>query len=409
VLRKTTLTILVLLLFKNIQTSWAQIPNGETPSNLLDTILRSNSSLQSVISNKDKFRIQIIYSRISKDSKGEIVLTHYSFNENENNYFYPASLVKLPLSIFAIEKMNGLKSIGVSLESKLSIDSNYTCQKAVTEDILSNNHIPSIKNYITKALIVSDNESYNRLFEFVSPEYCYERLNQIGFTNGRIISRFSSCDSTENRHTNSFKFYNDSNELIYSQPPAYFSKKITPPFSNMKIGNAHYSKGKTINSPKDFSKSNCFPLKYMHDLLIELIYPSLNSMEFSITESDREYLLKGLSSSPQESEIIPIVTNPAYNEFMTNYLYYGAQKNVVRNPNLKVYNVVGQSYGFLSDISYFQDTQNNVEFFLSAVIYTNSSEVVGNGGYQYETVGFPFLQELGKTIYNFELKNKSKN
>jgi hypothetical protein len=177
----------------------------------------------------------------------------------------------------------------------------------------------------------------------------------------------------------------------------------------MKIGNAHYSRGKTINSPKDFSKSNCFPLKYMHDLLIELIYPSLNSIEFSITESDREYLLKCLSSSPQESEIIPIFTNPAYNEFMTNYLYYGAQKNVIRNPNLKVYNIVGQSYGFLSDISYFQDTQNNVEFFLSAVIYTNSSEVVGNGGYQYETVGFPFLQELGKTIYNFELKNKSKN
>jgi hypothetical protein len=94
---------------------------------------------------------------------------------------------------------------------------------------------------------------------------------------------------------------------------------------------------------------------------------------------------------------------------MTNYLYYGAQKNVIRNPNLKVYNIVGQSYGFLSDISYFQDIQNNVEFFLSAVIYANSSEVVGNGGYQYETVGFPFLRDLGNTIYNFELKNKSKN
>jgi len=398
-----------MLLFIGTQAAWAQSSNGKTQPTLLDSILGSNSTLQPLIEKKDKFRTQIIYSRISKDSKGEIVLTHYSFNANEKSYFYPASLVKLPLSIFAIEKMNDLKSLGVSLDSKLSIDSNYTCQKGVTEDLLSNNLIPSIKNYITKALIVSDNESYNRLFEFVSPEYCYERLNQIGFTNGRIISRFSSCDSTENRHTNSFKFYNDSNELIYSQPPAYFSKKITPPFSNMKIGNAHYSKGKTINSPKDFSKSNCFPLKYMHDLLIELIYPSLNSMEFSITESDREYLLKCLSSSPQESEIIPIVTNPAYNEFMTNYLYYGAQKNVIRNPNLKVYNIVGQSYGFLSDISYFHDTQNNVEFFLSAVIYTNSSDVVGNGGYQYETVGFPFLRDLGNTIYNFELKNKSKN
>ncbi len=408
-LRKTTLAILVLLLFISSRTSWAQDSNGQVPTNLLDSILKSDSSLQAAIANKDKFRTQIIYSRISKDSKGEIVLTHYSFNANEKSYFYPASLVKLPLSIFAIEKMNGLKSLGVSLESKLSIDSNFTCQKTVTEDLLSNDLKPSVKNYITKALIVSDNESYNRLFEFVSPDYCDRRLYELRFNKARIISRFSSCDSTENRHTNSFKFYNDSNELIYSQPPVFFSKKITPPFSNMKIGKAHYAKGKTVNTPKDFSKSNCFPLQNMHDLLISLVYPEKSKLTLSLSADDRNFLLKCLSSSPQESEIVPIATNPAYNEFMTNYLYYGAQKNVFRNPNLKIYNIVGQSYGFLSDISYFQDTQNNVKFFLSAVIYANSSEVVGNGGYQYETVGFPFLRDLGNTLYNFELKNKSKN
>jgi hypothetical protein len=407
--QRITLVLFNLLLFFGTQTAWAQISNGKTQPTLLDSILGSNGTLQPVIEKKDKFRTQIIYSRISKDSKGEIVLTHYSFNANEQSYFYPASLVKLPLSIFAIEKINSLKSHGVTLQSKLSIDSNFTCQKSLTIDALSNDSVPSIKNYISKALIVSDNESYNRLYEFVSPGYCEQRLSEIGFNKARIISRFSSCDSTENRHTNSFKFYNDSNDLIYTQPPAFFSKKITPPFSTMKIGKAHYAKGKTINTPKDFSKSNCFPLQDMHDLLISLVYPETSKLDFSLSAEDRNFLLKCLSSSPQESEIIPIVTNPAYNEFMTNYLYYGAQKNVIRNPNLKVCNIVGQSYGFLSDISYFQDSKNNVEFFLSAVIYANSSEVVGNGGYQYETVGFPFLQELGKTIYNFELKNKSKN
>ena len=407
--QRITLVLFNLLLFFGTQTAWAQSSNGKTQPSLLDSILGSNGTLQPVIEKKDKFRTQIIYSRISKDSKGEIVLTHYSFNANEQSYFYPASLVKLPLSIFAIEKINSLKSHGVTLQSKLSIDSNYTCQKSLTIDALSNDSVPSIKNYISKALIVSDNDSYNRLYEFVSPGFCEQRLSELGFNKARIISRFSSCDSTENRHTNSFKFYIDSNDLIYSQPPAFFSKKITPPFLTMKIGKAHYTKGQTINTPKDFSKSNCFPLQDMHDLLISLVYPETSKLKFSLSAEDRNFLLKCLSSSPQESEIIPIVTNPAYNEFMTNYLYYGAQKNVIRNPNLKVCNIVGQSYGFLSDISYFQDSKNNVEFFLSAVIYANSSEVVGNGGYQYETVGFPFLQELGKTIYNFELKNKSKN
>ena len=407
--QRITLVLFNLLLFIGTQSAWAQSFNGKTPPTLLDNILRSSKTLLPVIENKDKFRTQIIYSRISKDSKGEIVLTHYSFNVHENSYFYPASLVKLPLSIFAIEKISGLKSLGVSLESKLSIDSNYTCQKTVTQDLLSNDHIPSVKNYITKALIVSDNASYNRLFEFVNPGYCEQRLSELGFNNARIISRFSSCDSTENRHTNSFKFYNDSNDVIYEQPTQFFEKKYSPPFQNMKVGAAHYSNGKVVKGAKDFSKSNCFPLQDMHDLLISLVYPETSKLTFSLSAENRNFLLKCLSSSPQESEIIPIVTNPVYNEFMTNYLYYGAQKKVIRNPNLKIYNIVGQSYGFLSDISYFQDTQNNIEFFLSAVIYANSSEVVGNGGYQYETVGFPFLQDLGKTIYKFELNDKKEN
>jgi hypothetical protein len=365
--------------------------------------------LKEIVKNKDKYRVQIIYTKLDKNGGDTPTPQHFFFNVNEKNYFYPASLVKLPLSIFAIEKINSLKHFGLSLESKLSIDSAFACQKSLAIDVLSNDSIPCIKNYISKALIVSDNEAYNRLFEFVSPAYCYLRLNEIGYTAARIISRFAPCDSIANRHTNPFKFYNLSDEVIYEQPAQFFETKYSPPFQNMKVGTSHYSNGKVVKGAKDFSKSNCFPMKYMHDLLIELIYPNLNPIEFSISELDREYLLKCLSSSPQNCDIIPIKTNPVYNEFMTNYLYYGAQKKAVKNPALEIYNIVGQSYGFLSEISHFQDIQNEVEFFLSAVIYANSSEVVGNGGYQYETIGFPFLQELGKTIYDFEVKNRKGN
>jgi len=404
---KTKLTFFFLLSTLCFSTNnWAQTEVNSETFSPLDSLLNSSSALTEIVKNKDKYRVQIIYTKLDKNGGGTPTPQHFFFNVNEKSYFYPASLVKLPLSIFAIEKINSLKHFGLSLESKLSIDSAFTCQKSLAIDVLSNDSIPCIKNYISKALIVSDNEAYNRLFEFVSPAYCYQRLNEIGFANGRIISRFAPCDSLENRHTNPFKFYNLSNEVIYEQPAQFFEKKYSPPFQNMNVGTAHYSNGKEIKGAKDFSKSNCFPLKYMHDLLIELIYPNLNPIEFSISELDREYLLKCLSSSPQNCDIIPIQTNPVYNEFMTNYLYYGAQKKAVKNHDLEIYNIVGQSYGFLSDISYFQDSKNNVEFFLSAVIYTNTAEVVGNGGYQYETIGFPFLQELGKTIYNFEIKNR---
>ena len=69
---------------------------------------------------------------------------------------------------------------------------------------------------------------------------------------------------------------------------------------------------------------------------------------------------------------------------------------------------MGQSYGFLSDVEYFQDTENEIDFFLSTVIYTNSSEVVGNNRYEYDTIGLPFLKDLGRIIYNYELEHQLK-
>ena len=64
---------------------------------------------------------------------------------------------------------------------------------------------------------------------------------------------------------------------------------------------------------------------------------------------------------------------------------------------------MGQSYGFVYDVAYFKDTKNGIDFFLSTVIYTNSSEVVGNNGYEYDTIGLPFLKDLGRIIYRYEL------
>jgi hypothetical protein len=41
---------------------------------------------------------------------------------------------------------------------------------------------------------------------------------------------------------------------------------------------------------------------------------------------------------------------------------------------------------------------------LSAVIYTNEDEILNDGKYEYNTVALPFLAELGRQIYAFELK-----
>lgn len=40
---------------------------------------------------------------------------------------------------------------------------------------------------------------------------------------------------------------------------------------------------------------------------------------------------------------------------------------------------------------------------LSAVIYTNEDEVLNDGKYDYKTIGLPYLAELGRQFYKYEL------
>jgi hypothetical protein len=36
----------------------------------------------------------------------------------------------------------------------------------------------------------------------------------------------------------------------------------------------------------------------------------------------------------------------------------------------------------------------------------NKDEVVNDGKYEYKSIGFPFMQELGRVFYRYELRNK---
>ena len=44
---------------------------------------------------------------------------------------------------------------------------------------------------------------------------------------------------------------------------------------------------------------------------------------------------------------------------------------------------------------------------LSAVIYTNEDEIINDGKYEYNIIALPFLAELGREIYKFEVKRKN--
>jgi hypothetical protein len=90
-------------------------------------------------------------------------------------------------------------------------------------------------------------------------------------------------------------------------------------------------------------------------------------------------------------------------------LFYGGDSSAVINPNIRIFNKVGDSYGYDIDNAYIIDTKNKVEFMLTAVVQSNEDGIYNDNKYEYTTVCLPFMKNLGQVIYDLELKRTKKH
>ncbi len=64
------------------------------------------------------------------------------------------------------------------------------------------------------------------------------------------------------------------------------------------------------------------------------------------------------------------------------------------------------AYGYAPDNAYIVDFERGVEFLLTAAVLVNENGIFNDGTYEYDEVGLPFLAELGRVIYGYELGRK---
>jgi hypothetical protein len=369
-----------------------------------DSIFALKPILKSVSENSGKHRLQIIYTQINRDSNGKPSFKTYSYHASPSNYFYCASLVKLPCSILALEK---LKEIAVDKESIIFTDSVNSCQKSVKHDTSNFNGFPSIANYIRRMFLVSDNFAYGRVYEFLGVDYIHQRLAQLGFPDVRIINRFDgNCKGTEHLLTNPVGFYDSNMKLLYRQNQQQSASNYKHPLGSVKVGKAYINaNNKKALEPKDFTNMNYMSLQDVHAMMFRLIFSEqLAANEtYNLTKEDRLFLINYLTLLPRESEF-PRYNPKEYYDSYKKYFIYGDTKKSIANTDLKIINIVGQSYGFMSDCAYIYNEKDKVEFMLSAVIYANADEILNDGKYEYNSIALPFLAELGRQIYQYELK-----
>ena len=361
-----------------------------------------------IIANPNQYRCQIIYTQIDRNAKGSQTFTHHRFNVDSNLYFNPASMVKMPLAFLSLEKLNEMKMAGVDKFTTMAFDSSHEKQVAMRTDSSAKNFKPSIAQFIKRAMLISENDPYNRMYQFVGQENSNRKLIQKGYSSSRITRQFMGYTEDQNRHTNGIRFFDDAGKLIYHQQPAYNKDSFHFP-SPILIGDKHINRNEElVNGPFDFTRHNNISLDDMRQMLQAVLYPSSvpKHQRFNITESDRLFLLQYMSQYPSETPY------PNYDStiFYNSYVKFFFQDSTHQIPaHIRVFNKVGWAYGFLTDVSYVIDTKNNIDYMLSATVYVNSDGVINDSKYDEESMGFPFFRALGKAVYEHELKRPRKH
>jgi hypothetical protein len=356
----------------------------------------------SIIERKQDYRLQLLYTRIDRDEHNVPHFKTYTFDADQY-YYYCASMVKLPACALALERINDLSVYKVSMFDSLGIDT-IMCPEMSPRGMMLGTPYSCMAQYIKEMLMLSNNRAFNPVYDFLGQYYFQERLHELGLHSAVISNRFAYCDSDQNRVCNPVSLYDRKTQAPkYRQPCINNERKqfYEGPFSPQ-VGTGYLADrgGLLVSQPKDFRNANYISLSDLHHFIIRLMFPESQqpSERLRLTAADYQYLHKGMGMFPRESAY-PALDTTKYPDHYMKY-FMGLDTIVHTMPShLRIFNKVGQAYGFMTDCSYVSDTLNKVEFFLSCSMYLNADGILNDGVYEYDQTGYPFFHNLYNVIY----------
>jgi beta-lactamase class A len=352
--------------------------NKKNENPILEVLSSENSKIKTVVDHIEDHQVQILFTEIKKN-RDTVSFEDYSFQVNDSVYFYPASTVKLPIAILALEKMNSNKLINRNTSFHVEGDSTIT----------------TFANEIKKIFAVSDNEAYNRLFEYLGQDYINLKLSERGI-NARISHRLSVANSDET--TTRPLIFQNNDTIIFKTDTL-----VNQPIQSLKLhktikGIGYMVNDSLVKNPMDFSKKNYLPVSALHNIMKQLMFPELYPKEkqFQLSEEDRNFLIETMTILPKEAGY----TSSEYYESYVKFLVFGDSKKPLPN-HIKIYNKVGDAYGYLTDCAYIINEKTKQEYIITATVHVNKNQIFNDNNYEYDTIGFPFLAELGRQLIKY--------
>ena len=351
--------------------------SGCSQRNPLQQALASDHPyIRRVMENAVQHDVRVIFTEISRGSDGSIRFTDYSHGVDDSDYFYPASTVKLPVALLALEKLEALEEVDRY--------SRYT----VGDSRLGS----SLTNDLRQILVVSDDAAYNRLFEFLGKDDINRRLEEKGIK-ARISHRLSIPES-DLLPTRIVRFSRDVSAPLQIGPIENSPIEVLP-LQDLFKGNAHMGNGQLIREPFDFSTKNYLPLSSLHSIMKRLVFPQAftESERFNLTEEHRNLVLEAMRTVPRDAGY----DEASYPDARLKYLMVGDSSDRLPG-DIAITNKVGLAYGTLTDTAYIVDHEKQREFLISATVHVNANGVFNDNVYEYDEIGKPFLAELGRQL-----------
>ena len=354
--------------------------------NPLDHALASeNIKIKRVIDSLEQYEVQIKFTQINRDNDS-IIFKDYDFQVDDNNYFYPASTVKFPIAVLAMQKLNQLDSL--SKDTRFYIEGD-TVETTFAADV-------------SKIFAVSDNQANNRLFEFLGQDALNSNLKQKGISPVRISHRLSTENADEITTKPLIIYLNDSTTAALEGSINTSPKPLN--INKIEKGIGYIAEDSLMLEPFSFALKNYYPINAQHAVLKRIIFPEAFSENerFNLNDEQKKLILEAMHTLPKKVGYDPI----EYYDSYVKFFMFGDSKEDIPE-HIKVYNKVGYAYGTLTDCAYIVDSKNKVEFMLTATILVNKDKIFNDNIYEYDDIGIPFLAELGREIYTIE-RNKGK-
>lgn len=378
-------------------------------SNPLEAILAAHAADLDSVLRRPEYEVQIIYTRIKRDAQNRPSFQTWQHNVDSTRYFYPASMVKMPLALLALEKINQLQRSGypsLSRNTPYRLDSLRAWQQPYDLDQTAPNLLPTIAHDVRQIFAVSDNLAYNHLFEFLGREHINRRLAELGYTRTGIVHRFN-YPARDNRYASPIHFYDRRTGKVLSEAEKTDDRTWPNPQHSTTKGQGYYdADDNLVRQPFDMSRKNWFALTDMERMLRAAIFPETASKTFGLTDEDYRFLWHYMGIFPRECDWPKYDTT--YPDGYAKFFLFGDGKQQ-GDGSVRSFNKIGEAYGTLTDVAYIVDFEHQVEFILAATVLCNSDGIFNDDRYDYDRTGLPFLAKLGRAVYDHEIKRTRKH